>query len=144
MKIWIHPIVSSAKAASPDDISYYDKSKGLTFFETSRFRASAETLNLSDESLFTLQSEIIKDPTIGDRVQGVPGARKVRVAYIQKGNSNKKLGQRSGLRVIYVVFFVKSAVFLLDIYYKNKKEDLSSEDKKRLNSMLFEIRKGDV
>lgn len=139
VKASIYVPILSSRAAFVDNIPNYDKSKGLAFVETSRFLDSAEAIQLSDESIREVQSKIVNNPDYGVSIQGVPDARKIRINYIPR-NGGKAKGTRSGLRAVYVVVLQSSYVFLLDIFYKKNKLDLTATDKKRLNKIIAEIK----
>jgi mRNA-degrading endonuclease RelE of RelBE toxin-antitoxin system len=57
------------------------------------------------------------------------GARKARVALPGRG-------KRGGARLIYFVLTARGAIYLLDIYAKNAKEDLNSADKQEIRRRI--------
>ena len=105
-----------------------------TFKEVSSFTKKWQNLGLSEDDLVVLEEILLKDPKIGDVIQGTGGIRKIRIPV---GN----IGKRGGARVIYVDIEIKECIYLLDIYAKNEKIDLTQNEKemlKRLVSVLKE------
>ena len=72
------------------------------------------------------------NPEEGEVIPGLRGMRKLRWQANQKGKSG-------GARVIYFFYNKQIPVFLLDIYSKSEKSDLSSGEKKLLNKMVDEL-----
>jgi mRNA-degrading endonuclease RelE of RelBE toxin-antitoxin system len=70
-------------------------------------------------------------PDAGDLIKGSGGLRKIRQAAKGKGT-------RGGWRVIYYFAVVRETIYLLDIYLKNEKEDLSPDEIKDLRSIVEE------
>ena len=67
-------------------------------------------------------------------IPGTGGLRKIRFSSPQWSR-----GKRSGARVCYVYFRKFAVVFLVTIYVKKDKEDLSSEEKKRIKELIREL-----
>ena len=105
------------------------------FIETTSFQKLWKELDLTEEDLRNLQFVLMKYPEKGDVIPGTEGIRKIRIAL----NHN---GKRGGARVIYVDFFTKEVTILLAVYSKNHKSDLSFEEKRILNHLIKEIKKG--
>ena len=107
-----------------------------TFIETPTFTSNWYALGLTNEDLCDLQNEILKDPkNAGDVIQGTGGIRKIRVAC-------NVHGKRRGARVIYVDIEVKETIYLLNVYAKNEKVDLSEAEKKALKAAVMIIKEG--
>jgi len=86
---------------------------------------------LPDLSLAALQQELQKDPTKGDVMPGCGGLRKIRVADPRRGK-----GKRGGVRVVYLHVPEADRVYLITIYGKDQKDDLSAEDKKLYRKLV--------
>jgi mRNA-degrading endonuclease RelE of RelBE toxin-antitoxin system len=71
---------------------------------------------------------LAKNPGAGEEITGTGGVRKIRWS----GNGK---GKRGGVRVIYYFYNETAPVFLLTVYGKNEKEDLSSEQKKQMSTL---------
>ncbi|MBX3487150.1 MAG: addiction module toxin RelE [Candidatus Paracaedibacteraceae bacterium] len=105
----------------------------ITIVETSIFIKEAERA-LADKELDELKLYLASSPESGDVIPGLRGIRKLR------WQANKK-EKRGGARVIYFFYSKNVPLFLLDIYTKSKKEDLSPSDKKELNWLVNELLK---
>ena len=90
---------------------------------------------LSDDVYADLQQELMSDSEKGDVIRGGGGMRKVRVADPSRGE-----GKRGGARNIY--FFVPEAnwFYMLDIYGKDEKDDLTKEERKQLSVLAAQLR----
>lgn len=108
------------------------------FIETSGFTEQWNKLKLPDNNLRLLQSTLIQDPEYGDKVEGTGGAREIRVA-LRKGE-----GKRGGARVIYVTYINCDDIYLLTIYSKKEKSDLSPSEKANISKIVKEIRDEEV
>ena len=80
---------------------------------------------LSDEEYEEFQNFLIANPHIGNLIPGGEGLRKIRW-------KKESSGKRGGVRIIYYLVVKKDLIFLLDIYGKTEKADLSREELKRL------------
>jgi hypothetical protein len=99
------------------------------FVSTNDFDRYWEALGLNDDDLCALQNKVLNNPLTGDLIQHTGGARKLRVAA--KGH-----GKRGGARVIYVDILVHEKIYLLTAYPKDKKDDLSPEEKKSISILI--------
>lgn len=86
---------------------------------------------LTDEEYNKLQWRIIEFPDAGDVIKGSGGIRKIR-------QSAKGKGTRGGARVIYYWAVSHEQIFMLDIYAKNEKADLSLEQIRELKKLVEE------
>ena len=101
--------------------------------ETSEFTEWVSE-HLTDELYASLQQKLMADPEKGDVIKGCEGLRKVRVA-----DSKRKKGRRGGARVIYLHVAEARWFYMLDIYGKDEKEDLSNDEKKFLSELCDEL-----
>ena len=106
----------------------------MVFVETSVFTKLLPGY-LKDEDYRGLQSHLIKSPDAGVVIRGSGGVRKVRWGAGAKGKSG-------GVRVIYYWAKADDQIFLLTIYGKNEKADLSTADLKRVVRLLEELTNG--
>ncbi len=97
-----------------------------TFIETSEFTEWVVEY-LPDETYAALQQELMENPAKGPAIRGCGGLRKVRVADPQRGK-----GKRGGARVIYLHVPEAKRFYMLDIYGKDEKDDLSAAQKRQL------------
>jgi hypothetical protein len=70
------------------------------------------------------QKILLQNPEMGDVIVGAGGIRKVRIKSASRGKSG-------GFRVCYYYVTRKYEIYLLSIYAKNEKENLTQEDKNR-------------
>lgn len=100
---------------------------------TSEFDKCWAAMGLGEHELRQLQNILIEEPDAGDVIQGLSGARKIRVSIRQHGKSG-------GGRVIYVDIAVKERIYLLLAYPKNVQADLNSDQRKNLKSLIEYIK----
>ena len=100
-----------------------------TFKEVPSFTAKWQSLGLTDEDLRLLENVLLKDPKAGDAISGTGGIRKIRI-------SMENIGKRSGGRVIYVDIEIKECIYLLNVYAKNEKTDLTAQERKMLKRLV--------
>lgn len=98
--------------------------KLVTIVETSNFATRAKVL-LSEGQRQSIATMIAEDPTCGELMVGTGGCRKVR--YALKGR-----GKSGGVRVIYFFTGEKSPTFLLALFAKNEKTNLTNSEKNQL------------
>lgn len=103
----------------------------MEFIETPTFTRMVTTL-LSDDEYRDLQNALVEFPERGDLITGGGGIRKVRHAAQGRGKSG-------GVRVIY--YWAKDAdqIYMLVIYPKSKKDDLSAEETAILRKLVKEL-----
>jgi mRNA-degrading endonuclease RelE of RelBE toxin-antitoxin system len=104
----------------------------VIFLEDENFSKLADQY-LGDAGMVTLQNELCANPDAGDLISGTGGARKIRVALLGRGKSG-------GARVIYYYRDSRNAIFLLTLYPKNKKSDLTAKEKIALQMQIRTIK----
>jgi hypothetical protein len=87
----------------------------------------------ADEVLWAIQSDLLKNPTRGSRVEGISGVRKARTA-----DPTRKKGKRVGFRYLYIYFVRDEQIGLLFLFDKGEKEDLTKEDRQELAKLVAE------
>ena len=102
----------------------------MEFREEKEF-TEAVTRILDETAYFQLQDLLVANPKAGDLIIGGKGLRKIRVASTGRG-------KRGGSRVIYYFYDMPQVILLLNIYEKNKKENLSSSEMKQLLKKIWE------
>ena len=79
--------------------------------------------------------KLAEHPELGDVIQGTGGVRKIRL----KSASG---GKRGGFRVCYYFHDIElGEIFLIAIYAKNEKEDLTPNEKKDLKKLADVIKR---
>jgi len=103
-----------------------------TVVETPNFIRNAKKSGVTEEELDQIKTILSSTPDAGDEMPGTGGARKLRVAGKGKGKSG-------GYRVITFYSGIDIPVFLLDIYAKGEKIDLTQDEKNTLKKLLGRI-----
>lgn len=107
--------------------------------ETHHFRNSAAEAGMGDDEVLRLKVFLSENPDAGDLIPGTGGARKLRFARPGKGKSG-------GYRVVTFYTGEDIPVFLMDVYAKGEKINLSARErvelKKELESFVKEYRQG--
>ena len=99
-----------------------------TVIETSEYLARAKDVGLDDAERAQVVDFLAAHPLAGDEIPGTGGARKVRFAGRGKGKSG-------GYRVITFFGGNDMPLFLLTIYAKGDRADLSPEMRKAVTSV---------
>ncbi len=76
---------------------------------------------------------IARDPLCGDLIQGTGGIRKVRFAV-------KGRGKRGGVRIVYYNYNESMPVFLLNVFDKNEKADLTRAERNAFGKVARALR----
>lgn len=103
----------------------------MEFIETPTFTRMVTAL-LSDDEYRELQNELVEDPERGDLIKGGGGIRKLRYAMQGRGKSG-------GVRLIY--YWVKDShqIYMLVVYPKSKKDDLTDKETAILRNYVKEL-----
>lgn len=89
---------------------------------------------LTEDDYEDFEKRLVANPDEGEVIQGTGGVRKTRLKSISKG-------RRGGFRVCYCDVPEKGKLFLLAIYPKNVKEDLSQEEKDLFKILVVRLKK---
>lgn len=100
--------------------------------ETRSYLSSADRVGLSDDERGEIVAIIAANPTVGDLMAGTGGARKFRYAVKGKGKS-------AGVRVITYFAGDDLPVFLLDVFGKNEKDNLTKAERNELRKALSSL-----
>ena len=103
-----------------------------TVIETPEYLRDARAASLADSERFMIVDYIATHPDAGDIIPGTGGARKVRFAGRGKG-------KRGGYRVITFYTGPEFPVFLLNVFAKGEKIDLTMAERNALKAILAEI-----
>lgn len=103
----------------------------LEFIETTVFsRLRAESWN--DETFQRFQGYLLQNFDAGDVITQTGGCRKIRWGI-------EGAGKRGGVRVIYYMRAKSGRVYLLLIYSKNEKSDLTEKEKAILRGIAAKL-----
>jgi hypothetical protein len=103
----------------------------MVVVETETFLERAKAI-MTETERADLVAYLASNPEAGKLIPGTGGARKIRWAIQGKG-------RRGGARTIYYYHNESIPLFILDIYAKNQKADLSESDKRGLQRVLAQI-----
>jgi hypothetical protein len=105
----------------------------ISVVETRSYQARAQKLLTREEQDQVIEM-IARDPTCGVIVKGTGGVRKVRVAIGERGKSG-------GVRVVYFFHSPEVPTFLLTLFAKNEKDNLSMAERNQLAAFVEELKK---
>jgi hypothetical protein len=103
-----------------------------TVIETSEFLRRAKECDVTDEERAEIVNFIAATPMAGNEIKGTGGARKVRFARPGGGKSG-------GYRIITFYSGVDIPVFLLSMFAKNEKTDLTPKERNALKKVLPQV-----
>ncbi|PID48389.1 MAG: hypothetical protein CR967_00070 [Proteobacteria bacterium] len=101
----------------------------MEIIETSIYTQNIIKL-LSDEEYLELQNFLVSNPKAGDVIQNSGGLRKLRWKLKNKGKS-------SGIRNIYYFYEQQSKLYMIYVYKKSKKDDLTPDQIKKLKKAFL-------
>jgi len=105
-----------------------------TFIQTREFSKNWDRLGLNDEDLRRLERLLLENPQAGPVIPGTGKLRKVRFAI-------NNMGKSGSTRVCYVDFLVLETIYLVTVYPKNKKDNLSMAECNAIKRMIEELEK---
>ena len=83
--------------------------------------------------LAAIQSDLLANREHGPVVPGLGGVRKTRAADPSRGK-----GKRGGFRYLYLYFAIEQQIYLLYMFSKKEREDLSPDERKLLRGLAAE------
>lgn len=86
--------------------------------------------------LFSLQTDLVRNPKLGDLMAGCAGARKGRV-----GDKASGKGKSGGFRYVYVYIEIAGTIYLIHFYGKNEKANLSKAERNELAKLVKELKR---
>ena len=104
----------------------------VTIAETAVFmRQAADIWNDDERSEFV--DFIARNPEAGDLIPGSGGIRKIR--WRRQG-----AGKRGGVRVIYFYYGIDMPLYLLMIYAKARRDDLSRDARRTVQALVAKLK----
>ena len=100
-----------------------------TFIEVPHFTKKWFDLGFTEDDLLKLENRLMENPEAGVLMKDTGGIRKVRIAFKGKGKSG-------GARACYVDFVTFETIYLIDVFTKNEKENLSNEECNELKKLV--------
>ena len=89
----------------------------------------------SDNDYAIFQEDLVNHPEQGDLIRGTGGFRKARMGFPSAG-----IGKSGGARVIYLYIPEQETIYLVIIYGKSQKRDLTREEENNLRKIADQIR----
>lgn len=110
----------------------------MVFIESQAFTRRLHQLAgaSADEVLRQIQEDLLKDPEKGDVAEGLGGIRKARAVNPTRGK-----GKRGGYRYMHLYLKHRDHIHLLFLLDKNEQEDLTTEQRRRVRSMVAELKR---
>ena len=118
--------------STPMTYHVYMKARWITIVETKAFEERAKS-RMTREEVNSVITLIASNPLCGDVIKATGGIRKVRFAIGGKG-------KRGGVRIIYYFYNEDVPVFLLTVFAKNEKSDLTQSESKALAKLVKKLR----
>jgi hypothetical protein len=100
--------------------------------ETHAFRRAAAHAGMSENEIDSLVTYLAINPTAGDEMVGTGGCRTVRLAGRGKGKSG-------GYRTVTFFTGAEMPVFLLTVFSKGERADLTQNEKRTLKNITQDI-----
>lgn len=110
-----------------------ESTTGREFVQTHEFSKQWDDLGLSDTELRALESLLILNPESGDLIPKSGGARKLRIQVVPSK------GKRSGGRVVYVDYLDLEKLYMLSVYSKAEKSNLSPSEVSQIKDTIKSI-----
>lgn len=104
------------------------------FVYVPHFEKKWSSLNLNDESLRLLENYIMENPDAADVMQGTGGLRKLRWALPYSGKSG-------GIRILYVDFVCFEKIYMIDLFSKGQKSNLSPAERNAVKQVIQQLEK---
>lgn len=106
---------------------------GRTFVYLKNFDDKWNGLNLTDNDLIPLEKYMSENPEVGDVIQGTGGLRKLRWALPDTGKS-------SGARILYLDIVIKEKIYMIDLFAKSEKDNLTKAEKNNMKKLVTELK----
>ena len=104
-----------------------------TVVETHEFTRQSKKLRMTDDEVNSIKLIVAQNPSAGSVIVGTGGARKVRIPLRGKGKSG-------GFRLVTFYSSVDYPVYLIDVYSKSEKANLSQAEKNSIRARVADIK----
>lgn len=104
-----------------------------TICETPAFTKAAAEAGMTREEVESIVLKLAANPLLGDEIQGTGGCRKLRVAGRGKGKSG-------GYRVVHFFTGPSLPLFLLTVFSKGQKANLSAAERNALAGLTAALK----
>lgn len=110
---------------------YRGRPDHLEFVHLSSYRRSAEGL-IDEAAQREVEATLLRDPTAGAVMVGTGGVRKLRIRLQGRGKSG-------GGRLIYYYRETRGRIYLIVVYAKGRKENLSPAERSTMKALTAAI-----
>jgi hypothetical protein len=108
----------------------------LTIIQHANFVSDWRTMRLDDNDLRNLEAIFLKDPRAGPVMAGTGGLRKLRFAP-----ASRHSGKSGATRVGYAYFPEVAWIFLILIFSKNTKANVTPAERVQIKTLLERIKR---
>ena len=112
----------------------FDPLSNRVYHITNEFSKNWDILGFDDEDLRILELSILEHPEKYPIMKGTGGLRKARISIGRKGKSG-------GARVCFVDFIFVETVYLITVYGKKEKDNLSNAERNQIKKMIDTLKK---
>ncbi|HWD59565.1 MAG TPA: type II toxin-antitoxin system RelE/ParE family toxin [Stellaceae bacterium] len=109
------------------------RTRPVTVAETALFLRQAAAV-WDEAERFAFTDFIARHPEAGDVIPGTGGVRKVR--WSRSGS-----GRRGGVRVVYFFYDAEMPLYLLMVYAKSRRDDLSPDEKRATRELAARLKR---
>ena len=102
------------------------------FIRLPEFEKQCKYIGLCEDDVRAVELALLDNAAIGDIIKGTGGIRKVRISLPNRGKSG-------GARVIYIDFAYYEKIYLITVYSKSEKRDLSQAEKNELKGLVMAL-----
>ena len=100
-----------------------------TFIQTKEFSKNWDKLGFGDKDLRILELELLNNSSMFPVIKGTGGLRKMRFSFENEGKSG-------GVRVCYVDFVIEETIYLITVYAKSEKDNLSYAERNEIKKRI--------
>ena len=104
------------------------------FVNLPAFDKKWKQIGLDDDDMAILQTTIAANPQVGNMMEGTGGVRKVRIEL----ENNK--GKSHGARVIYADFVTYEKTYLIAVFAKGEKDNLSKAERAAVKDVVAALK----
>jgi len=115
-------------------VAVFEPSDWLRFIQSQAFTRDWKAHGLTDDDLRALEVGIMAGP---NRCPVMPGAGRLRKIRFEDSHSNR--GKSGAYRICYVYFEEYGSVWLVTLFGKNEKSNLTKADKNAIAKLIKEI-----
>jgi hypothetical protein len=105
----------------------------MPIFRLMPYLRGMRDMGIDEAGMADIEAEIVANPT-HPMIRGLKGARKARI-------QRPGMGKQGGGRVVYYVAIGTDRVYMMAAYSKSERDDLSTDQRRRILAALESIKK---